>query len=336
MPKRVSAPSPDEAKQMKGDEGPSKSDCQNKFGNLNGDTAIGKHGQMPFLATDNYAQVELPKLQEWDSDDIKLDSTIVAIGKRRTGKSWALRDIMFKMKDKIPAGIVISQTDELNKFWRQYIPETYIYPKYNPNILDMVFERQKAILNDKKKTKAEIEKEAPFFILLDDVISDQSLKYDENLQELFVAGRHYKLFVMITTQYAKGITPILRGNTDYVLVFKTMQGRQRECLWEDYGDFMTKDGFFTLMDEYTEDNEVLVFDTSENTSQPLEMLRWWKAQDPGKFRMGSKEYWESAKRDLALPPNDEVYNPLSRLENDVRNMLPPKGQKFLVAGFPGV
>ena len=35
-------------------------------------------------------------------------------------------------------------------------------------------------------------RKVPFFILVDDVISDQSLKYDESVCELFVAGRHYK------------------------------------------------------------------------------------------------------------------------------------------------
>ena len=109
---------------------------------------------------------------------------------------------MYLMKDNFQAGIVISQTDELNKFLRQYIPSKYIYPKYEPEILDAVFVRQKKILNDKTLSDEEKEKKAPFFILLDDVISDQRLRYDANLMELFVAGRHYKLFVLITTPYA--------------------------------------------------------------------------------------------------------------------------------------
>ena len=303
------------------------------FGNLDQSKAIGKKGQMPFLQTDQYANVALPDLECWNTMDIKPDATVVAIGKRRTGKSWAFRNIMYDMKDKIPAGIVISQTDELNKFWQSYIPKQYIFGKYSPEILDFVFQRQKAILNDKNKTEDQIEKEAPFFVLLDDVISDQRLKYDENLMELFVAGRHYKLFVLITTQYAKGITPILRGNTDYVICCKTMQGRQREALWEDFGDFMTKDGFFTLLDAYTEDNEVVVFDTSENTSDPLQMLKWWKACDPGEFQMGSKEYWESAEQDLLIPPEGGD-NPLHHFENDIQNMMPPKANRYLLPGYP--
>ena len=46
-------------------------------------------------------------------------------------------------------------------------------------------------------TDEEKDAKAPFFVLLDDVISDQRLKYDSNLMELFVAGRHYRLFVQI-------------------------------------------------------------------------------------------------------------------------------------------
>lgn len=209
---------------------------------------------------------------------------------------------MWHMKDKIPAGIVISQTDELNKFWQQYVPKKYIYNKYNPLILDAVFQRQKAILNDKSLTDDEKEKQAPFFILLDDVISDQRLKYDENLMELFVAGRHYKLLVLITTQYAKAITPTIRGNTDYCLIFKTIQGRQREALYEDFGDVFTKEGFYTLLDAHTDDNEVLIVDTSDPTLDPEEMYLWWKASDPGPFRMGSAEYWQSQHRDNSAPP----------------------------------
>ena len=268
-------------------------------------TTYGKHATMPVLAADQYAQVVLPDLKEFDPETIKLDGTVVAVGKRRTGKSWVFRNLMYLMKDKIKAGIVISQTDELNKFWRQYIPAKYIYPKYEPEILGAVFKRQKKILNHNGLTDKQKDEKAPFFILLDDVISDSRLKYDSNLMELFVAGRHYRLFVLITTQYAKAITPTLRGNTDYCFIMKTIQQRQREALWEDFGDFLTKDAFAQILDAYTEDNEVLVIDTCpEHTVDPLEMLYWWKATDPGKFHIGSKEYWQSSMQDNPIPPKE--------------------------------
>ena len=60
-----------------------------------------------------------------------LDATLVFVGKRRTGKSWAMRNIMYMLKDKFQGGVVISQTDELNKFWRQYVPR-YTDPRPQP------------------------------------------------------------------------------------------------------------------------------------------------------------------------------------------------------------
>ena len=256
---------------------------------------FGKHATMPVLVSDLYSEVALPDLLEFNPDDLKLDGTIVAVGKRRTGKTWVFRNIMYLMKDKFEAGIVISQTDELNHFWRQYVPKKYIYNKYQPEILDAVFKRQKSIINDPNLTDEEKEKKAPFFILLDDVISDSRLKWDENLCELFVAGRHYKLFILITTQYAKAITPTLRGNTDYCFMMKCLQQRQLEALWEDFGSFLTKDAFAQIINAYTEDNEVLVVNTCPDTQvDPLSMMAWWKAVDPGEFKMGSEEYWRAA------------------------------------------
>mgnify|MGYP001417075723 FL=1 len=264
----------------------------------------GRNATMPVLSADRYAEVVLPALKEFNPEDIKLDGTVVAVGKRRTGKSWVFRDLMYRMKDKFPAGLVVSQTDELNKFWRQYIPAKYIYPTYQPEILDALFKRQKKLLNDNGLSDEEKDKIAPFFVLLDDVISDQRLKYDENLMELFVAGRHYRIFTLITTQYAKAITPVIRGNTDYCFIMKTIQQRQREALWEDFADFLTKEAFYQIIDAYTEDNEVLVVNTCpEQKVDPLEMLFWWKATDPGEFRVGSDEFWESAMAtDNDVPP----------------------------------
>jgi hypothetical protein len=58
----------------------------------------------------------------------------------------------------------------------------YIYLEYDPAVLDAVFARQKKILNNPALTEEENDQKAPFFVLLDDVISDQRLKYDRCVQ----------------------------------------------------------------------------------------------------------------------------------------------------------
>eukprot|EP00741_Cyanophora_paradoxa_P022618 tig00000248_g21843.t1 len=99
------------------------------------------------------------------------------------GKSFFLRDLMFNLS--APSrGIVISQTDRLNG--------------------DHAAQQVRRRAGGKEDPV-----DPRFFVLLDDVISDARLRYDEALNELFVAGRHYKIMTLITTQYAKGINPVL-------------------------------------------------------------------------------------------------------------------------------
>jgi hypothetical protein len=58
-----------------------------------------------------------------------------------------------------------------------------------------------------------------------------------------------------------------------------------------------------LIDAYTEDNECLVVNTCPETAvDRLSMLSWWKAVDPGEFKMGSKEYWKSSIYDPSVVP----------------------------------
>jgi hypothetical protein len=283
---------------------------------------FGRHNTMPILVSDIYREVVLPDLNMFNLDDIKLDATLCFIGKRRTGKSWAMRNILFALRDKFQGGIVISQTAELNHFWEEYIPKAYIHTKYDPEIIQSVFKRQKKILNDHSRTEEEKERDAPFFVLLDDVISDTSLKYDESLMEIFVAGRHYKIFLLISTQYAKAVTPVIRANTDFVFCMKCIQQRQIEALWEDFGSFLTKDAFAQILAAYTEDNEVLVINTCPDTRvDPMSMLAWWKAIDPGKFHVGSAEFWRQAQlTEASLPPTPAPTNVLQLMT--VKDVMP--------------
>jgi hypothetical protein len=215
------------AGKKKGATGATGADGDSTASGWGGDAGAMTKKAMPMLVTDKYATTTIPELTMWEPGEMKLDGTVVAIGKRRTGKSFAFRHILHSLKKEFCAGICISQTDELNKYWRQYMPAKYIFNRFNPQILLAVFERQKAILNDKRYTEEEREKRARFFIILDNVISDPKIRYDPSIAELFVAGRHYKLFVMITTQYAKAITPTLRSNADYVLILNDKQEAQR-------------------------------------------------------------------------------------------------------------
>jgi len=54
----------------------------------------------------------------------------------------------------------------------------------------------------------------------------------KNIAELFMAGRHYRLFVLIKKQYSKKTSPTLRGNNHYCFVrsFKVIGSGEAKSL----------------------------------------------------------------------------------------------------------
>ena len=110
------------------------------------------------------------QLKEFNINVLKRDSTIAIIAKRRSGKSFLCRDILYNHKS-ISAGIVISPTEKANKFYGNYIPNSYIYDEYDEKIVDNLIKRQSNMLEKQNKYKdKKIDMSA--FLIMDDCMHD--------------------------------------------------------------------------------------------------------------------------------------------------------------------
>ena len=78
---------------------------------------------------------------------------IVLIGRRDTGKSFLVRDILYYQQE-IPIGTVISGTEEGNGFYGKMVPKLFIHNEYNVVIIENILKRQKGVL---KQIKQEME-----------------------------------------------------------------------------------------------------------------------------------------------------------------------------------
>ncbi len=78
---------------------------------------------------------------------------IVLIGRRDTGKSFLVRDLLYYHQD-IPIGTVISGTEAGNGFYGSHVPRLFIQDEYNTAIIENILLRQKKEL---KQVKKEIE-----------------------------------------------------------------------------------------------------------------------------------------------------------------------------------
>lgn len=217
--------------------------------------------------------------------------TIGAYGARGTGKSWIIRNCLHLMKEKYPFGIVFCST-AFNGFWQKHLPSYAVIPEYRPEVLERLFKQQSLLVSLMKKYPALEDHINPHvFVLFDDVIHDPRLRNDENIKLLYTAGRHFKITVMTNSQYAKGINPTIRSNTDVVFIMRQFQIPQIESLWEEYGSLVPKTDFIKMLDIATKDRHSLVVWNKEQDGIVKDRYKRFKAVDPGPFLLGSLEFW---------------------------------------------
>jgi len=238
---------------------------------------------------------------------------IVLIGRRDTGKSYLVRDLLWYHQD-IPIGTVISGTEAGNGFYASHIPKLFIHDEYNSAIIENILKRQKTVIRQVNKEVAAYKKsniDPRAFVILDDCLYDASWTKDKMMRLLFMNGRHWKIMLVITMQYPLGIPPNLRTNIDYVFILREPYIANRKRIYENYaGMFPTFESFCQVMDQCTENYECLVINNNCKSNKLNEQIFWYRAEPHGDFRLGSKEFWELSKG-LNSDDEDEVYDPSS-------------------------
>lgn len=229
------------------------------------------------------------KIRKFDIRSMSKDATICIIGKRRTGKSVLVKDIMYNYRH-IPKGCVFSGTEKCNPFFKYFVPDMYISKEYDPSLLEKIFTRQMEIINrDGGKTESN-----NIFLIMDDMLADSTnWKKDRQIRELFLNGRHSNLYFILTMQYPLGISPDLRTNLDYVFIFKENILANRKRIWENFAGVIPKfDTFNTILDQCTEDFTCLVINNNSTSNKLEDIIFWYKANDDlPRFRCGSKNFW---------------------------------------------
>ena len=259
------------------------------------------------------------ELKKFDMKNIKFNSqkasgpVIVLIGRRDTGKSFLVRDLLYYHQD-IPIGTVISGTEAGNGFYSSMVPKLFIHDEYNTAIIENILKRQKMVIKQIKKEKdaygrSNIDGRA--FVILDDCLYDNTWSRDKLMRLLFMNGRHWKIMLIITMQYPLGVPPNLRTNIDYTFILREPYIANRKRIYENFaGMFPTFESFCQVMDQCTENYECLVVSNNAKSNKLEDQIFWYKASPHKDFKLGSKEFWDMSK-DIGSDDDEETYDPTS-------------------------
>jgi hypothetical protein len=247
--------------------------------------------------------------------DSRKSPMIVVIGKKDTGKSFLVRDILYNVQNEFPVGTVISGTEVANEFFQHMVPSKLIHDKYKPDIVMNTIKRQLAVKTSRNQDKnrgggnSNIDPRA--FLILDDCLYDSSWIQQESTRYVFMNGRHIDLMTIITMQYPLGITPNLRTNVDFIFILRETMINNRKRIYDNYaGMFPTFEMFCQFMDQCTEDYNCLVICNGVSSNKLEDQVFWYKASDHPPFKLCDDALWIDNKPFSSAMLAADEYDPM--------------------------
>lgn len=275
----------------------------------------------------NYASMaaQSVRLRKFDMKSIPQDAVCVFIGRRRTGKSTLVKDLLWNHQN-IPIGTVISGTEEGNGFYGKIIPPRFIHGEYNAAILANFVKRQQLMTrkimeettNRPMGGASKLDPRA--FLILDDCMYDDSWTHDKNIRYIFLNGRHQKIFFLITMQYPLGLPPVLRTNVDYTFILREPFLNNRRRIYDNYGAaFPSFEFFCQIMDQCTENFECLVINNASRSNRLEDQIFWYKAEIRGDFRLCLPQFWQPG----AVPYRDKDEEDVNQYNPEAKKLRGP-------------
>lgn len=256
------------------------------------------------------------QLKRFNPKTMPDNCVVVFIGKRRTGKTKLVTDILYH-KRHLPVGVVMSGTEDGNGYYRQYVPDLFVYGDYHSEVTEKLISRQRKLCKANTPNNN-------VFMLLDDCMYDKRMIRERNIRQIFMNGRHWNIMFMLTMQYCMDLSPDLRANIDYVFVLRENILQNREKIYKNFfGIFPTFDMFNQVMNACTENFECLVLDNTSRSNKIEDVVFWYKARlwDPGSFQIGSPAFWNCHRQKYNPRHDDDDYEKVDPNKSNKKNAL---------------
>ena len=246
---------------------------------------------------DNYDEVIKYQIKKFDIKKMKPDRIAVLVGKRGSGKSVLMEEILQNLSKEFDVVIGMSPTQSTRDTFAKHIPECLIYDNLNLTLLENIVAQQRE--NAKKGIYKRIG------LVFDDCLYDKKQFREKVIRDIFMNGRHYKLFVLICAQYLMDLEISLRSNVDYLFTCKETSTNNKKRLYNDFfSAFSTPHSFEAALEDCTNNYAVMVLDNSNSESSVEKSVFWYRATLGEKnFLLGNRNMWKMA-YSLSLPEEE--------------------------------
>ena len=242
------------------------------------------------------------KIKRFDMRGIDKYNIFFIVAKRNSGKSVLVRDILYNIGHRYPAAMIISPTEQLNNNFRNHVPGAFIHTEYSDTLLGKLLDRQHSIVQMAQKNPEHVNPDC--VLVLDDCLgSAAEMRKDKNYQIIFVNGRHYKLDVIITSQYVLALTPLQRGNLDYIFLLLDNNKSNVKKYYEQFGGmFDNFEQFKKVYQKLTENYGAMVINNKVRSSKIEDCVFYYKVNmnqsNFDNFKICDHVFWDIKSSDI--------------------------------------
>lgn len=196
-----------------------------------------------------------------------LNKTLLVVAKRNSGKSQLIRYMIMLNRHLFDKIFLICPTEIVNGFYSDIIEKKHIFTNYNEKFIENLIETMTRLNSNKPKDKRQ-----NILLILDDCISDATIKTSKPFELLFTRGRHINISIIFISQYLKAaITPVIRNNIDFCL-FSQVNAQGLKLIYEEYNYNLPKTDFYELFKRATKDYGFLLINNNSVKEGDLDEL----------------------------------------------------------------
>ena len=222
---------------------------------------------------------------EFDLGKMSTNPALCIIGKRFSGKTWTIADILDKLntnEEFMENTTIVCRNERLAPFYGIHYPKAQISYEYNEDIIKQCLYRQA----DRIKIAKEIYEQTGVkistngCIILDDCLHPAEFKKGNNahLYELLMNGRHYNLSVILTMQYSMGMPADIRLNFDYIVLCSEDSIINQKKLWHNYARMIPSfQQFHQVFGQMTKDYSTMLINNRCPSHSIYDKLFYFKA-----------------------------------------------------------
>ena len=102
---------------------------------------------------------------------------------------------------------------------------------------------------------------------------------------------------------------MLRTNVDFAFLLREPSPQNRKRIFENFGSaFPSFEFFCQIMDQCTQNYEVVVINNNCLSNKLEDIVFWYKAEIHGEFRIGAPEFWKHSSNNFKDKEDQDDYD----------------------------